>query len=97
MVQRRKLIWRATAPGAAGEPETKTESFSPPVPPVVLMGAITADAFWDSLFGNKLVEPIQSFIAAMRRKSRTPLSLREHDEDSKNSRMMAHEALGRNL
>ena len=45
--------------------------------PQILVGRITSDAFWDSLYVTKLAKQVEDFIAFMRRKSRHSLAIRE--------------------
>jgi hypothetical protein len=84
MVQRRTLGWKI-----AGQNVTK---FQIVVPPVILVGTINADTFYDSLFNQRFSRFLQRFIGIMQRRASLSLSVREGDDDAKNGRLMSWEA-----
>ena len=67
------------------------ESLSLAVPPIVLVGVVTADTFYDALFVSEFSKAVELFIAKARRKARACVALREADGDSKNKRLMTYE------
>ena len=83
MVQIKKIGWEY-ADGSGG-------TFSLVIPACIMIGAITADAFWSSLFAVGWAQKVNSLIMRMRRLSNMNLGVRETDADGKCRRVLSHE------
>ena len=76
----RILEWRET--GAS-----RSRRLRLAMPPVVLVGVVSADAFQDSLFGVAYAREVNRFIEFMRGRCALGIASRECDDDSKNRKL----------
>ena len=84
MICRRYLGWQV-----AGE---KLQELHLAMPPVILVGCVNADAFYDSLYNQRWSRRVERFIRIMRVRAAVAMSIREADDDAKNVRLMGFEA-----